>query len=182
MVKGLMNDCGLELDELDGVAISEGPGSFTGLRVGAAYAKGICFIRNIPLVGVDSLEALAYSAGYTEHLVVPVITARGEEVYFAAFRYRGKRLIGIHKSELVHYRALAEKIDDYSLMLGSGFIKNRPGFEKIMGDRIIKTDSSSAASPVRWIAILGAKRLEKGRTVDIIRFQPKYLQFFFRSS
>lgn len=94
-VDGCLKEAKINLRDLEGVAISQGPGSFTGLRVGVAAAKAICFALNVPLIAVSTLEALAQAA-LTQHpeadYCSSMIAARKEEVYGAIFD-RSLRLI-----------------------------------------------------------------------------------------
>jgi tRNA threonylcarbamoyladenosine biosynthesis protein TsaB len=83
--------------ELDAVAVSIGPGSYTGLRIGLSCAKGLCYALNIPLITIDSLESLAQgmiSEKYDANaLYLPLIDARRNEVYYAIFNAKGEALV-----------------------------------------------------------------------------------------
>lgn len=89
MIDPLLEDCGLEKGDLDAVAVSIGPGSFTGLRIGLATAKGLALGLGIPLVGVSTLKALAISVGPLSGRVCPMFDARKGEVYGACYRMSG---------------------------------------------------------------------------------------------
>ena len=85
LIKACMDKAALAFKDLDAVAISKGPGSYTGLRVAASAAKGICFARNIPLIAVDTLKIIAYPQVLemgNDDLVIPLIDARRSEVYY----------------------------------------------------------------------------------------------------
>src|SRR5690606_35608258 len=71
--------------DLSAVALSKGPGSYTGLRIGTSTAKGLCFALDIPLIAIDSLQILAQQVNLNDGLVVPMIDARRMEVYIAFF-------------------------------------------------------------------------------------------------
>ena len=93
MIGGLLDECGLALAELDGIAFGAGPGSFTGLRIACGVAQGLALGAGLPLVGVSTLEALAETArlrdGTTQ--VIAALDARMQEVYMAAYRHDGTR-------------------------------------------------------------------------------------------
>ena len=99
MIDKCLMESGLKMADLSTVAISNGPGSYTSLRVGASTAKGICYALNIPLIAVDTLQSLA-KAAYLEvqdetALYCPMIDARRMEVYAAIFKIEGGKLINI---------------------------------------------------------------------------------------
>ncbi len=89
LVGELLAEAGWKLAELDGVAFGQGPGSFTGLRIGCGVAQGLAFGAGLPVIGVSTLEALAQQAG--EQRVIACLDARMHEVYHAAFERRGER-------------------------------------------------------------------------------------------
>jgi tRNA threonylcarbamoyladenosine biosynthesis protein TsaB len=93
MIRAVLDEAGLRLADLDGIAFGAGPGSFTGLRIACGVAQGLAFGANLPLVGISTLEAIAETSrtahGWTR--VVAGLDARMQEVYFAAFEYAGDR-------------------------------------------------------------------------------------------
>ena len=93
-VAEVLQEAGLTATQLDAVAVSEGPGSYTGLRVGVSTAKGICFGAGVPLIGVDTLQILACQAAGTCDRIVAMLDARRMEVYAAPFSPTGQKLAG----------------------------------------------------------------------------------------
>jgi len=87
----VLDEAGLKARDLDAVAVSEGPGSYTGLRVGVSTAKGICFGAGLPLIGVDTLQILACQAGQAASRIVAFLDARRMEVYAATFDADGNK-------------------------------------------------------------------------------------------
>jgi len=85
MAEDLLAECGKEPDHVEAVAVANGPGSFTGVRIGVAAAKGFAWGRNIPLYGVSTLEAMALGLGAYQGFVCPVMDARRSQVYSALF-------------------------------------------------------------------------------------------------
>ena len=176
MVEGILQDCSITFDDLDCLAISSGPGSFTGLRVGAAYAKGICFALDKPLVTVGSLEALANTAGFTDRLIIPVVHARGKEVYYAAYKYKDSELTRIWDSDLCTADELSEKIGCPAVLIGSGCRKHR---EDLTSDpELIKIPLLYPESTAGFIGLLGTEKFKNGMLVNLERFEPEYLQDF----
>src|SRR5687767_12859446 len=85
----VLGDAGLAIGDLAGVAIAIGPGSFTGLRIGIGTVKGLVFARAIPVAAVPTLDAMAAGIPFAELPVIPVLTARRDEVYTARYRWDG---------------------------------------------------------------------------------------------
>jgi tRNA threonylcarbamoyladenosine biosynthesis protein TsaB len=88
LLRGLLDEAGVELAQLDGIAFGAGPGSFTGLRIGCGVAQGLAFGANLPVVGISTLQALAKASGANK--VIACLDARMGEVYHAAYELRDK--------------------------------------------------------------------------------------------
>ena len=86
MAEDLLCNCDLTVAQVDAVAVAAGPGSFTGVRIGVAAAKGFAWGRQLPCCGVSTLEAMAWSSGLADGVVVPAMDARRSQVYTAIFR------------------------------------------------------------------------------------------------
>ena len=84
-IKAVLNASQITFNDLSAVAISKGPGSYTGLRIGVSTAKGLCFALDIPLISVLTLESLAYAAKADEGYIIPMLDARRQEVFTAVF-------------------------------------------------------------------------------------------------
>ena len=91
-IDAVIEQAGLEITELDGFAVSNGPGSFTGLRIGIASIKGLAFSLGKPVVGVSSLDALAWQCAQSAYLICPLLDARKKEVYACRYRYKNNEL------------------------------------------------------------------------------------------
>jgi len=92
MIETMLSHFGITVDEIDLFAASNGPGSFTGVRIGVSTLKGLAFAKNTPCVGVSTLEALAENVTSLGGLICPVMNARRAQVYTALFRSDGKHL------------------------------------------------------------------------------------------
>ncbi len=92
LVDFLLDQHKLKLEEMDCFAVANGPGSFTGLRIGIATVKGFCQGLNKPGVGISTLEALAYRFRWVHSRVAPMIDARRDQIYGALFRFNGSQI------------------------------------------------------------------------------------------
>ena len=108
MVKALFDVTGKTIDDVDLLACSAGPGSFTGVRIGVATVKGLCFGKNKCVLGVSALEAMAMTQLPQTGLIVPVMDARRGEVYTAVFRAEGEALTRLMPDSAMPATALEE--------------------------------------------------------------------------
>ncbi len=113
MVETLLSHFGITVDDVDLFAASTGPGSFTGVRIGAATLKGLAFAKNTPCVGVSTLEALAENAVALGGLVCPVMNARRAQVYTALFRSDGRTLVRLLPDSAMAISELDEMLSTY---------------------------------------------------------------------
>ncbi len=124
MVESLLNFFGLDADGIDLFAASAGPGSFTGVRIGAATVKGLAFHTQKPCIGVSTLEALAYNLNGINGLICPVMNARRKQVYTALFRCKDGVLTRITPDSAIAITELDELLGAYTepvYLCGDGY-------------------------------------------------------------
>ena len=97
-----------DVSDIDIVAVSDGPGSFTGLRIGAATGKGIALAKDKPMVAVPTLEAMAYNLMGDKRLICPVMDARRQHLYSGLYRFDAEKLEIIHEQCLISYQELVD--------------------------------------------------------------------------
>ncbi len=174
-IKLLLEQTGIAPDSLDAVAVSQGPGSYTGLRIGVSTAKGLAFARDIPLIGVDTLNALAKRtkafAG-SSSFVVPMIDARRMEVYCKVLNGNGEELEPL--SPLVVDKDGFEKYLEQSRVyfLGDAVPKVQ---EVIQHPNAFFLPFVNSASTVGELAF---QKYKVGQFEDIAYFEPNYLKEF----
>ena len=110
MAQDLLNTCGIAPDQVEAVAVAAGPGSFTGIRIGVAAAKGFAWGRQIPCYGVSTLEAMALSLGAYDGYVLPVMDARRSQVYNALFLAEGGKLTRMTDDRAIALADLKEEL------------------------------------------------------------------------
>lgn len=115
MIRDLLRNAGATIDDIDMMAVSAGPGSFTGVRIGISTVKGLAFGKNKICIGVSTLEAMAWSIApfCTDALICPVMDARRGQLYTAVFKPHGGRLIRLTPDSLISAEELAERLDAY---------------------------------------------------------------------
>ena len=90
-IKAVSMEANIKLSDLSAVAVSKGPGSYTGLRIGVSAAKGLCFALNIPLISIDTLQSLAQSISIKEGYIIPLLDARRMEVYSSVYNEKHEK-------------------------------------------------------------------------------------------
>jgi tRNA threonylcarbamoyladenosine biosynthesis protein TsaB len=176
-VDEVMKESGVNLSDLDAVAISKGPGSYTGLRIGVSIAKGLCYALNKPLIAVSSLQALAETASkhYDEnHLFAPMIDARRMEVYTAIYNAKNDCLRDV-QADIIDKNSFADFTKNHPLvLLGDGAKKCADIFKN---NPQIHIDETLKFSAINMIS-LAQNAFENKNFVDVAYFEPFYLKDF----
>ncbi len=162
----------IEFSMLNAIAVSQGPGSYTGLRIGVSAAKGICYALSIPLIAVDTLEVLARKLSIKDGVIIPMIDARRMECYTAVFSTDFK-LVREVKSEVINEDSFSE-IDSKIHFLGDGAAKCKV---VLNGDKFIYHDELIYPSS-NQMGNLAYEKYKKSDTVDVAYFEPFYLKDF----
>ena len=182
----LLKESQTPLSHLDAIAVSIGPGSFTGLRVGLATAKGLATGSGLPLVLVPTLEAMSAAFPYSSCLIAPMLDARRGEVYWALFDTRRGELLRHHRDAATSPEGALEEIaqglhhkkDCFSgiLFVGDGAEKHREMiFEKMQGRAFFPTRACRFPS-IASVAELGLALFQKGETISPDLALPRYLR------
>jgi len=181
MVDRVLNDAGLGLDDLDGLAVSIGPGSFTGLRVAVSTVKGLVTGKPIPVAAVPTLEAMAWTIPAGDHSICPMIDAKKLEVYAALFSCREDgTLIRVMEDQVVTPEALCERLRGPSspptVFLGDGATKYREVLEKQLGRRAVFMPAPLSRPLPSMVAWLGLRQLLRGEAAEARALVPVYIR------
>jgi tRNA threonylcarbamoyladenosine biosynthesis protein TsaB len=177
MIKDLLSYSGKTTEDLNAVAVSKGPGSYTGLRIGVSTAKGICFGMDIPLISVNSLSAMAYEANrynFNEFDLCPMLDARRMEVYCMITDHT---LTIKHKTQalIVDENSFLEELTETEILFfGNGMKKCREILGKNINALFIEDIYPKAAS----IGLLADKKLKNKEFENTETFEPFYLKDF----
>lgn len=171
-IEDVMKDADKSLSDLDAVAISEGPGSYTGLRIGTSTAKGICYALEIPLIAINSLKALATLEKYKDRPICPMFDARRMEVYTCVLDENLEFLESTH----------ALVIDDISFEnhKTNGLVFIGPGAAKckeVLNHSAFIFNLNIKVS-AKGMAVLSEAKYNSGDFVDVAYFEPHYLKDF----
>lgn len=171
----------LDMNTIDAIAVAAGPGSFTGLRIGSATAKGLGLALKKPLIHIPTLEGLAYNLCGTEKVVCPIMDARRGQVYTGIYEFDGKNLMVLEDQMAVSIEELGEKLKTYDreiIFLGDGV----PVFKAALIERIM-TGRKISFAPAHMnrqraasVGALGMLYYRDGRIETAAEHQPDYLR------
>lgn len=174
VLMGMIHQCceqaGVQLKELHAIALSDGPGSYTGLRIGSSTAKGICFALNLPLIAVNTLKALAWDAlrSHTEALIWPMIDARRMEVYECVF---DRQLNAVSE---MHSGIITEPGFEPEFLKGQSVLVCGDGAKKTASHLSYKIyDNHPEAG---FLCALARQAYTEGNFVDTALYEPFYLK------
>jgi len=176
MVHTVTQMSGLSLSDLSGFAVTIGPGSFTGLRIGISSIKGFAVAFDKPVVGISSLEALARQTVPSSYLVVPCLDARKGEIYFAHYRF-GHGLLSQEKDEVVlPPDQVIKDIVEPCIFVGSGAQVYQDLIRQELGPNAFFAPQNCHIIRASTVAYLGMKRLENDDFDDINALVPHYIR------
>jgi len=175
----ILKDASFAIKDLDGIAVSLGPGSFTGLRIGIATAKGLAQGLDIPVVGIPTLDGLAFQLFNCKDLVSPILDARKGEVYCALYK-NGKRLTkymacepgGLLKKIELRVKGQGLRV----IFLGDGVEIYGDLIERRLGRKAVFSPKTRRLPSAASIAELGLKRLRRGKKSELLTLKPIYVR------
>ena len=179
MLKEIGDMINLDLNSLDAIAIAAGPGSFTGLRIGSATAKGLGLALDKPIIPVPTVDGLAYDLWGTDKIVCPIMDARRNQVYTGIYEFCDGKLQILENQMAVSVTEIAEKLNALGrevIFLGDGV----PVYRKTLAE-VMKIPYSFAPAHMNRqrasaVAVLGAQYYVQGRAESAMEHKPDYLR------
>lgn len=170
----------MNLDTIDAIAVAGGPGSFTGLRIGSATAKGLGLALKKPLIHIPTVDGLAYNLCYTDRIICPIMDARRNQVYTGIYQMDGDKLQVLEAQMAVEIDELAKKLCTYGkpvIFLGDGVPVHKDRLEKEL-----MTNYDIAFAPAHMnqqraatVGMLGIQYYKEGKTETAMEHKPDYL-------
>lgn len=178
MINDVMNCSGLKPDDIDAVAIAEGPGSFTGLRIGAATVKGLCLAINKPVIPVSTLAGLAYNLVGAAGVVCPVMDARRKQVYTALYSMENDVPDVIISPCAIGIEELVKELGEYGhiTFVGDGIPVYKDYIIEHLGSSVHFAKPHLMLQNAASVAVLAAGMYEKGKFVEADAFEPVYFR------
>ena len=176
LIHSVLENAGFGVGDLDGLAVTIGPGSFTGLRIGISTIKGLALALVKPVVGVSTLKALAYQCGQTPHLICPLLDARKGEVYAATYGFNEGRLIQKTGARAMIPEAVVEDIKSPCVFIGTGARLYRQQIVTAAGDLAHFVPEGQNTIKASSVAFLSLPRFEANDTDGIDGLVPRYIR------
>ena len=176
LIHSVLGKAGFGVGDLDGLAVTIGPGSFTGLRIGVSTVKGLAHALGKPVVGVSTLEALARQCGQTPHLICPLLDARKGEVYAATYRLNADQLVKKTGERAMRPEAALESIKSSCVFIGTGARLYRRDIIAALGDLAHFVPGGQNIIRASSVAFLSMPRFEAQDTDTIASLVPHYIR------
>lgn len=188
LVEGLMANLDIAPEQLQGIVVGRGPGSYTGVRIAVTAAKAMAYALNIPLVGVSSLDGMARQGQLTDALVVPLFDARRRQAYTAFYEHQNGMFVKIQEDRLqglddivraINSRMVVRRLDkkpSQVLLLGDGAHNHQAELQEKLGDKARFAPASQDFVRAAHLLEAGIPLLEAGESHDPATFSPEYLQ------
>ncbi len=171
-IEECLKDSKLTFNDLSAIAVSQGPGSYTGLRIGVSAAKGLCFALDLPLISIDTLQVLASQLSITEGVIIPMIDARRMEVYSAIYNSNYEKIREV-QAEILTENSFGN-ISETTHFIGDCAEKAKTVLTNtnfIFYEEIIYPSANEMSA-------LSYQKFQKSNFVDVAYFEPYYLKDF----
>jgi len=176
MIRSVIKTAGISISEVDGFAVTIGPGSFTGLRIGISSVKGLAVALDKPVVGVSSLDALAQQAAPSSYLVCPLLDARKDEVYFCTYRINHDIFIKEKEEMVMPPDEAIKDIDQPCSFVGSGAQLYREVIQAGLGNMAYFAPQNQNIIRASTVAYLSLEKFESGETDEVGGLTPHYIR------
>ena len=175
-IEALLHKTDIKQADLDGIAVVQGPGSFTGLRVGLATAKGLSLAAGCPLLGISSLRCLAMQVPFADLPVCAMLDARKQEVYTATYRWEDGAPHPITAESVIAPELLLSATSEETLFVGNGAQVYRTLIVRQLGDRAHFAPAFTNLPRAAGAAALAVRDWAAGRTCTADELMPNYLR------
>ncbi|MCX7714477.1 MAG: tRNA (adenosine(37)-N6)-threonylcarbamoyltransferase complex dimerization subunit type 1 TsaB [Clostridia bacterium] len=179
MIDELLKSCELDVCDIDIFAAANGPGSFTGLRIGVATVKGLAHTAKKPIVGVSTLEAMAYNVLYSPYLLSPIMDARCGQVYNGLYRWNDADFREIKPPRALSIEeCVGELLKQNSkvVFMGDGVPVHKDFISKAMGEQAFFAPAPFAYQRAGSVAQLAYEKALRGEVCNYLEFMPFYLR------
>jgi len=181
LIDTLIIDTDTSLKDLSGIAITKGPGSYTGLRIGIAIAKSMSQSLKLPILSISTLESLAYNLPFTDKIISPVLDARSNRIYTGLYKWEGEKLFNIEEDSATTIEEHLDKLTNKNLkkdiiFIGDGVKKHKDLIKSKLGDKCFFASNYINHLKSSSTAQAGIEKLKKHDFLNWENFNPIYLR------
>ena len=178
MIENMLNISDININEIDLIAICEGPGSFTGLRIGMSTAKAIAHIKNLPIIGVNSLEILAGNMNLCDKKICSILDAQRTQVYYGKYKFENNEIVELQNIDVIEIDELLQELsnsNDEWILVGEAVYKYEEKIKEI--NNISVAASSHNVSKASSLCSIAMNKYNKNIDVyDCYSINPKYIR------
>lgn len=178
IIDELLRSCELKPDDIDVYAVSKGPGSYTGLRIGVATIKALAHVTNKPVVGISTLDALAFNMPYCEGIVVPMMDARRNRVYTGIYKWENGDFYIIEEPKVLELQELFNILTERNERIvfnGDGSLVYREKIKEELGDNVLFAPALTNMARASSVAQLAMARAKEGNIESCFELAPEYI-------
>jgi len=179
MIKQVLDSCNLKPTDIDVFAAAKGPGSFTGLRIGIATIKGLAHATKKEVIGISTLDALAFNLPFSEGIIVPMMDARRDRVFTGIYKWSTEGLSIIMENDVLEIdeliRILSERNENI-VFNGDGTLVFKDRLVKELGNRAIFSPKSANMARASSVAELAIAKAKEGKFDNLFELTPDYLR------
>ncbi len=174
MIENMLKVSDININDIDLIAVCEGPGSFTGLRIAMATAKAIAHANNLDIISVDSLEVLARNIEITDKKICCIIDAQKTQVYNGIYKYENDKLIPLKKIDVLDIDELLENLDEEFIIVGEATKKYK---EKINAKNIKIASRQNNVNRASSLCEIAIEKYKKGEDIkNCYQVNPRYIR------
>ena len=175
IIKGLLDDLEIDVQDIDYYAVSVGPGSFTGLRIGITTVKGMAYATNKKVVEVDTLDALAENIGYANDMICAMIDARNEQAYVAIYD-NGKKVVEDNAITIQELVSKLKFLENKVVFVGDGALVHEKYLKDELGKNCVIANQKDILPKASSVAQIALKKIKNGEVLSCNELLPNYLR------
>jgi tRNA threonylcarbamoyladenosine biosynthesis protein TsaB len=179
LIEELLKELEIKIQDIDVIAISEGPGSYTGLRIGAAIAKSLAFAGNLPIANIPTIKSMAGNVYDAEKLIVPIMDAKAGRVYTGIYKWEDEELKCVKEQFPCNIEELVDILNQYReplIFTGDGSVSYKNIIEEKLNRKAHFTPSKFNSLNASTLCYIGCEMARKGETITASSFKPQYLR------
>lgn len=179
MLDEIVQMTNMDLKEIEAIAISKGPGSFTGLKIGAATAKGLGLVLDIPIIAIPTVDGIAYNLYKTKGIICPIMDARRNQAYTGLYKWINDEFTVLSEQKVAKIEELVKEINELNeevIFLGDGVEIFKNQLKELVNVPYSYAPSHLSKQRAGAIGALGIEYMKKGETIHADNFAPSYLR------